>query len=334
MPHANAPLTETGRLRLARCVVDEGWSRARAAERFQVSRTTAARWADRYRELGRPGWSTGPSRPHRCPRRGRPPPMVRKIVHLRSKKRLGPVAIAALVGVAPSTVHRVLARAGISRPGTLDRATGEPVRRYEIPRPRRAGPRRHQEARQHPRRRRLAQARPRRRQPQQPGRRDPPAAQPPRPPADGYGYIHIAVDDHSRLAYSEILRRRDARDRRRVLGPGPGLLRRPRHHGRTGADRQRLAATAPALAPTPSPSGHQAQADPALPAADQRQGRNGSTAPCSTNGPTRGSTPARQPAEPPCQLATPLQPPPAPHRTRRPPTHQPVHQPLRAEQLG
>jgi hypothetical protein len=43
MPHRNAPLTETGRLRLARCVVEDGWPVRRAAERFQVSSTTAAR---------------------------------------------------------------------------------------------------------------------------------------------------------------------------------------------------------------------------------------------------------------------------------------------------
>ena len=47
MVHGNAPLSETGRLRLARCVVDDGWPLRRAAERFQVSHTTAARWAAR-----------------------------------------------------------------------------------------------------------------------------------------------------------------------------------------------------------------------------------------------------------------------------------------------
>jgi transposase len=51
--HRNAPLTETGRLRLARCVVDDGWPLRRAAERFQVSPTTAARWSA---GTGRPGW--------------------------------------------------------------------------------------------------------------------------------------------------------------------------------------------------------------------------------------------------------------------------------------
>ncbi|MFC7917806.1 helix-turn-helix domain-containing protein, partial [Streptomyces sp. NPDC057386] len=52
MPHRSAPLTETGRLRLARCVVDDNWPLRRAAERFQVSVTTAKRWADRYRQHG------------------------------------------------------------------------------------------------------------------------------------------------------------------------------------------------------------------------------------------------------------------------------------------
>ncbi len=52
MSHANAILTPTGRLRLATLVVDDGWTYARAAERFSVGVTTARRWAGRYRELG------------------------------------------------------------------------------------------------------------------------------------------------------------------------------------------------------------------------------------------------------------------------------------------
>ncbi|MEU6480638.1 leucine zipper domain-containing protein, partial [Streptomyces sp. NPDC047017] len=62
MPHRNAPLTETGRLRLARCVVEDGWPLRRAAERFQVSPTTAQRWADRYRHSGEAGMSDRSSR--------------------------------------------------------------------------------------------------------------------------------------------------------------------------------------------------------------------------------------------------------------------------------
>jgi hypothetical protein len=52
---SNALLTPRGRLQLARCVVEQQWSLQRAAERFQVSPTTAARWAGRYREHGAAG---------------------------------------------------------------------------------------------------------------------------------------------------------------------------------------------------------------------------------------------------------------------------------------
>jgi Integrase core domain len=70
------------------------------------------------------------SRSHHAPRRT-PALVVRRIVHLRWAQRLGPAQIAAQVGLAPSTVHAVLVRCRISRLGDLDRATGQPVRRYE-----------------------------------------------------------------------------------------------------------------------------------------------------------------------------------------------------------
>ena len=57
--------------------------------------------------------------------------MVRKIVHLRWKQRLGPVAIADRLGLAASTVHAVLVRCRLNRLSHVDRATGEPIRRYE-----------------------------------------------------------------------------------------------------------------------------------------------------------------------------------------------------------
>ena len=65
------------------------------------------------------------SRPHRQPRRT-PAPMVRKIVHLRWKQRLGPVEIGARVGVPASTVHAVLVRCRLNR---LSHWTGPPVSR-------------------------------------------------------------------------------------------------------------------------------------------------------------------------------------------------------------
>jgi transposase InsO family protein len=128
--HANAALTPRHRLRLARAVVEDGWSIAYAAAVFNVSWPTAKRWADRYRQAGPTGMTDRSSRPHRCPRRT-PAPLVRRIVHLRWKQRLGPVAIADQVRLAPSTVHQVLRRCRINRLSHVDRATGEPVRRYE-----------------------------------------------------------------------------------------------------------------------------------------------------------------------------------------------------------
>ena len=130
MPHANAPLTERGRLRLARCVVDDEWPLRRAAERFQVSVNTAKRWADRYRTDGPAGMADRSSRPHRSPTRTRRP-LERKVLHLRAKKRWGPARIGGRLGLPASTCHAILTRAGVPRLAHLDRATGRPIRRYE-----------------------------------------------------------------------------------------------------------------------------------------------------------------------------------------------------------
>jgi hypothetical protein len=128
--HANAALTPRHRLKLARHVVEDGWSLGYAAAVFNVSYPTAKRWAQRYRQAGEAGMVDRSSRPHRCPRRT-PRPVVRKIVHLRWKQRLGPVEIGDRLGVAPSTVHQVLRRCRLNRLSHVDRATGEPIRRYE-----------------------------------------------------------------------------------------------------------------------------------------------------------------------------------------------------------
>lgn len=132
--HRNAPLTPTGRLRLARCIVDDGWPLRRAAERFQVSHTTATRWATRYRQMGTGGMSDRSSRPHHQPRRT-PAAVENHVVSLRREHRIGPVRLAARCGVAASTAHRILTRHGLPTLAACDRATGEPVRRYERARP-------------------------------------------------------------------------------------------------------------------------------------------------------------------------------------------------------
>ena len=85
--HANVPMTPAGRLRLATAVVDLRWPLARAAERFQCSRSTAKKWADRYR-AGQP-MTDRSSRPHRSPQRIAQR-LERRIVALRFTRRWGP----------------------------------------------------------------------------------------------------------------------------------------------------------------------------------------------------------------------------------------------------
>lgn len=194
MSHRNAPLTPTGRLRLARCVVGQGWSLRRAAERFQVSVACAARWAARYRAHGEAGMTDRSSRPRRSPRRV-PLRRERRIIKLRVTRRWGPARIAGHLQMPASTVYGVLRRYRVPRLADLDRATGrpvrEPVRRYERDRP---GELVHLDINKlgnipdgggHTLLGRAA------------GRRNRTNV--------GYAYLHTALDDHSRLAYTEIL---------------------------------------------------------------------------------------------------------------------------------
>ncbi|MGW1171566.1 IS481 family transposase [Streptomyces sp. NPDC002550] len=190
MSHRNAPLTPTGRLRLARCVVDEGWPLRRAAERFQVSHTTAARWAGRYRQWGAAGMHDRSSRPHHQPRRT-PPAIETQVVRLRREHRFGPVRLAARCGIAASTAHRILARHQLPVLAACDRATGEPVRRYERSRP---GELVHIDVKKLGR---IPDGGGHRTQGRAEGRRN--------RTGTGYAYLHTALDDHSRLAYTEDL---------------------------------------------------------------------------------------------------------------------------------
>jgi transposase InsO family protein len=202
--HANAALTPRHRLRLARLIVDEGWPPARAAEYFNVTWRTADKWARRYRDEGPAGMNDRPSA-RRTQHARTPAPVVRKIVHLRCKQRLGPVQIGARLGVAASTVHAVLTRVGLNRLTHLDRSTGEPARRYERSRPGElihvdvtkfgnipdGGGWRFVGARQGDRNRNATRDRT--------GARSRKYY-----PKVGTCYVHTVIDDHSRVAYAEI----------------------------------------------------------------------------------------------------------------------------------
>ena len=130
MVHANAVLTPRGRLLLARRIVDEGWPIARAAEHFRVSWPTAKRWASRYVAMGAVGMDDRSSRPHHSPSRT-PEVVVRRIVGLRWRHRLSPLAIASRLSMPASTVYAVLVRCRLNRLSHIDIRTGERIRRYE-----------------------------------------------------------------------------------------------------------------------------------------------------------------------------------------------------------
>ena len=202
MVHANAVLTPRGRLLLARRVVEEGWPIARAAEHFHVSWPTAKRWASRYAAMGQDGMGDRSSRPHRSPNcTGQV--VVRKIVHLRWKHRLSPLAIASRLSMPASTVHAVLVRCRLNRLSHIDIRTGDPIRRYEHGHP---GALIHVDVKklgnipdgggwrfvgraQGSKNRRTSEGLTRSRS---------------YDPNLGHAFIHTVIDDHSRVAYAEI----------------------------------------------------------------------------------------------------------------------------------
>jgi transposase InsO family protein len=185
-------LTPHGRLALARCVVEDGYPIRRAAERFQVSSTTAARWAARYRLSGAAGMADRSSRPRRSPRRT-PTRTERRIIKVRVIRRWGPARIAYLLGLHPSTVHRVLTRFGLARLRWLDRGTGRVIRRYEHSAP---GELVHVDIKKLGR---IPDGGGWKSTGRTIGNHNNNRSRP------GYAYLHNAVDDHSRLAYVEIL---------------------------------------------------------------------------------------------------------------------------------
>lgn len=122
--HANAARTPRARLCLARLIVDQGRPVPRAAERYDVSWRTAKKLADRYRAEGPDVRHDRSSRPHHQPSRT-PMPVVRQIVQLRWKQRLGRIHIVDVLGVPASTVHAMLVRCRLNRLSHVHRATGE-----------------------------------------------------------------------------------------------------------------------------------------------------------------------------------------------------------------
>jgi transposase InsO family protein len=190
--HANARLTPMGR----RMMVDRiaaGQPVAQVAAQMAVSRTTAWRWWRRFTAEGYAGLVDRPSVARSHPRRT-PAVVEARIIGLRRDRRLGPARIGPIVGLAPSTVHRVLTRHGLGRLSRLDRPTGAVIRRYERATP---GELVHIDVKKLGRIPDGGGWRVHGRDSDAHRHRD-------RHTPPGWDYIHAAVDDHSRLAYTEV----------------------------------------------------------------------------------------------------------------------------------
>jgi transposase InsO family protein len=174
------------------CVIEQHWTIEAVADRFQIDAKTVRKWRDRFLAEGEAGLQDRSSRPHRSPNRTSVK-LCKKVLELRRRHRWGADHIAHETGLAASTVQGILNTAGCGRLDRGDRATNtEPVRRYQRERP---GELIHVDVKKisgipngggwrvHGRGadnyKRFQQV--------------------------GYRYIHTAVDDRTRLVYSEIL---------------------------------------------------------------------------------------------------------------------------------
>ncbi|MGW1399877.1 IS481 family transposase [Streptomyces sp. NPDC002405] len=188
MSHRNARLTVHGR-RLLVERVRSGRPVAHVAAEMGVSRPTAHKWIRRWRSEGESGLLDRSSRPRRTPHRTAATTEA-AVCGLRRDRKLGPARIGPILGMPASTVHRILTRHGLNRLAFLDRPTGQIIRRYERDRP---GELLHVDVKKLGR---IPDGGGHRVLGRQAGRSTRNSM--------GYDYVHSAVDDHSRLACSEI----------------------------------------------------------------------------------------------------------------------------------
>ncbi len=199
MSHANARLTVHGRLLIVQRR-QAGMPKSHIAAAMGVSRGCVKKWIDRFDQEGVAGLHDRSSRPHHTPSKTSAE-VEQQILELRRIERRGPDWIGAELGVPARTVSRVLARNNVPRLASLDPITGEVIRaskliavRYERERPGElvhmdvkklgripdgGGWKAHGRSMGSTRARKLVVV--------------------------GFDYVHSLVDDHSRLAYSEVL---------------------------------------------------------------------------------------------------------------------------------
>ena len=182
--HKNARLTPIGRERLVR-LVESGQTPKAVSEAAGVCPRTVRKWVERYRREGLAGLRDRSSRPH-CLHRPTPQAIVEQVERLRRQRYAGQ-QIAAELCISPATVSRILRRLGLNRLAALEPA--EPVRRYEREHP---GELIHIDIKKLGRFNRVGHRITGDRRGQSNSR------------GVGWEYVHICIDDASRIAYAEI----------------------------------------------------------------------------------------------------------------------------------
>jgi transposase len=188
--HKNAVLTPKGREQMVRAVVDSGLSQAAAARQLNTTAKTVGKWVRRFRAEGLDGLCDRSSRPHSSP--SQTPPSTSEAVERLRRQRYTGQQIASDLGISSATVSRVLKRLGLNRLSALEPA--EPVRRYEREHP---GELIHIDIKKLGRFEQVGHRITGDRKGQSHGR------------GVGWEYVHVCIDDASRVAFTEI--RKDER---------------------------------------------------------------------------------------------------------------------------
>jgi transposase InsO family protein len=175
---------------MVRLLINDGWTIEATTDKFQVDAKTVTKWRDRFLEEGEPGLFDRSSRPTTSPNQT-PPECRRRIIELRKQRRRGAGHIGHEVGRAASTVQNILISEGLGRLDSGDRATADPIIRYQRDHP---GELVHVDVKKlagipdgggwriH-------------------GRGKAPTA---KRASTGYRFLHTALDDRTRIIYSEM----------------------------------------------------------------------------------------------------------------------------------
>ena len=184
--HKNARLTPKGREEMVRAVVDGGLTKAAAAGRYNTTPKTVSKWVERFRAEGVDGLRDRSSRPLSSP--GQTPPATCAVIEVLRRQRYTGQQIAAETGVSPATVSRILRRLDLNKLSALEPA--EPVRRYERQRP---GEMIHIDIKKLGKFNQIGHRITGDRKGQSNGR------------GVGWEYVHVCIDDHSRVAFAKIM---------------------------------------------------------------------------------------------------------------------------------